>query len=82
MEITFRQLITGLSIGLFTNTLTMAQSHHNFNLNHHIMENQLIHYRNIKVNDVIYFTEKQVLLMPQRFFSCMATQLPHTCSET
>ncbi|MFC3756647.1 alpha/beta fold hydrolase [Chryseobacterium tructae] len=55
MEITFRQLITGLSIGLFTNTLTMAQSHHNFNLNHHIMENQLIHYRNIKVNDVNLF---------------------------
>ncbi|VEH21612.1 Haloalkane dehalogenase [Chryseobacterium nakagawai] len=55
MEITFRQLITGLSIGLFTNTLMMAQSTQKSILTHHIMENQSVHYRNIKVNNLNLF---------------------------
>ena len=55
MEITFRQLITGLSIGLFTNTLMMGQSTQKSILNHHIMENQSIHYRTTQVNGLPLF---------------------------
>lgn len=55
MEITFRQLITGLSIGLFTNTLMMGQSTQKSILNHRIMENQSIHYRTTQVNGLQLF---------------------------
>lgn len=55
MEITFRQLITGLSIGLFTNTLMMGQSTQKSILNRHIMENQSIHYRTTQVNGLQLF---------------------------
>lgn len=55
MEITFRQLIRGLSIGLFTNTLMMAQSTQKSILNHHIMENHSIHYRNTQINGLNLF---------------------------
>lgn len=55
MKITFTTFITALSIGLFTSPMAMAQSNQKLNLNNHIMENQSIHYRNIKVNDVNLF---------------------------
>lgn len=47
--------MTALSIALFTSNIAMAQSNQKLNLNNHIMENQSIHYRNIKVNDVNLF---------------------------
>ncbi|WP_165835262.1 alpha/beta fold hydrolase [Chryseobacterium viscerum] len=53
MKIIFKQFITALSLGLLTTNVAMAQSHQK--LNNYIMENQPIHYRNIKVNDLNLF---------------------------
>lgn len=55
MEITFRQIITGLSIGLLANSPMMAQSNQKPIVNHHIMENQIIHYRNTQINGLNLF---------------------------
>ncbi|MBV8325147.1 alpha/beta hydrolase [Chryseobacterium sp.] len=55
MKIIFRPFIAVLSFGLFTAPVAQAQSNQKSNLNHHIMENQTIHYRNIKVNGLHLF---------------------------
>ncbi|CAI8771080.1 alpha/beta fold hydrolase [Chryseobacterium sp. IT-36CA2] len=55
MKIISRQFIAGLSVALFTSNMTIAQSNQKLHLNHQIMENHPIHYRNIKVNDLNLF---------------------------
>lgn len=50
-----RQIITALSLGLLSNQMIHAQSNQKSTSNHHIMENQTIHYRNIKVNGLNLF---------------------------
>ncbi|WP_228412025.1 alpha/beta fold hydrolase [Chryseobacterium sp. KLBC 52] len=50
-----RQFIAGVSVALFTGTMTMAQKNQKLYVNNHIMENHPVHYRNIKVNDLNLF---------------------------
>ncbi|MFZ4929455.1 alpha/beta fold hydrolase [Chryseobacterium sp. Mn2064] len=51
----FRQIITALSLGLLSSQMVHAQLNQKTISNHHIMENQTIHYRNIKVNGLNVF---------------------------
>lgn len=55
MKIISRRFIAGVSVALFTGTMTMAQNNQKLYVNNHIMENHPVHYRKIKVNDLNLF---------------------------
>lgn len=55
MKIISRPFIAGVSVALFTDTMTMAQNNQKLYVNNHIMENHPVHYRKIKVNDLNLF---------------------------
>ncbi|WP_228441253.1 alpha/beta fold hydrolase [Chryseobacterium phosphatilyticum] len=55
MKITVQQLITGMSLALSMNIITLAQTTQKLPLNNYNMKNHSIHYRNMDVNGLNIF---------------------------